>query len=59
MAPELFVELSIVWLFFGIISYAIARNKGYDGVKWVIFGLCLGILGFVFLLLPNCQKDTE
>ncbi len=57
MAPELIVESAILWLVFGLLSYAIAKDRGHDNLGWLGFSLLLGIFGFVFLLLPNTDKS--
>jgi len=51
------VEFIIIWLLFGIISAAVASNKGRSGCGWFAMGVLLGPFGFILALVV--PKDEE
>ena len=59
MSIELLAVLFLLWLSFGIISAAIAANKGRSGCGWFVLGLLLGPLGIILaLVVSKSQEET-
>jgi hypothetical protein len=54
------MEFIIIWLLFGIISAAVASNKGRSGCGWFAMGVLLGPFGFILaLVVPRDEEKVE
>jgi len=50
-----------VWLFFGVLAYTIAADKGLDGVAWFVVGVVLGLFGFILAIAmqPSAEHQAQ
>ena len=55
---EVFIPWVIFWLLCGIVSAAIASNKGRSGCGWFALGVALGPIGIILALVVSKNEEV-